>query len=191
LKYDVVPDAEAVYHSLRIKINVKNSDTGQRQNFKIILKYDDSRDKMLFLSPLNQIYGLLVVQREKTLLINTKKKKYWKGPFNILLQEIWGMDFDYFEFKRLIVEGIIPENKLKKRDIKISIEKGKNREKPQRMKILTRDILVKVKISNRKTGKGIIRFSQSLKGMKKSTIRGMLPHPKKALRAILKTSYSD
>lgn len=174
LKYDVVPDAAAVYHSLRIKVNVKNNDTGQRQNFKIILKYDGSRDKMVFLSPLNQVYGVLVVGREKALLINTKKKKYWKGSFNILLREIWGMDFNYSEFKRLIVEGIRPEKKLKKKGIEIFFEKSTVGETPGRIKIRNRDILVKVKISNRRTGKGVIRFAQELEGLQRTAIRQLL-----------------
>jgi hypothetical protein len=174
LKYDVVPDEAAVYHSLRIKVNVKSNDTGKRQNFKVILKYDKTRDKMLFLSPLNQIYGLLVVDKERALLINTKRKKYWRGPFNILLQEIWGMDFDYLEFKRLIVEGTVPENNLKEKGIKISFEKGTAGKAPERLRIRTQDLLVKVKISNRRRGKGIIRFSRSLKGMKRAEIEELL-----------------
>ena len=174
LKYDVVPDEAAVYHSLRIKVNVKSNDTGKRQNFKVILKYDKTRDKMLFLSPLNQIYGLLIVDKERTLLINIKKKKYWKGRFNILLQEIWGMDFDYLEFKRLIVEGVPPGDKLKERGITISFQKGPPGDPPKQLQIKTRDLLVKVKISNRRTGKGIIGFSQSLKGMKHADIRNLL-----------------
>ncbi|NIM13399.1 MAG: hypothetical protein GTO45_14890 [Candidatus Aminicenantes bacterium] len=179
-KYDVTPDAEKVYHSLRIKVNVKYKGSGERDNFKIILKFDNTRDKMLFLSPLNQVYGLLVVNpnRENALLVNTKKKKYWTGPFHILLQELWGpgMDFNYKEFKQLIVEGVKPGDKLKRRDINISIEKTDNseEEKPGRMTITTRDVRVKIKISHRTTGKGRIRFSVDLAHMKKAGLREIL-----------------
>ena len=76
LKYDVIPHQTAVYHSLRIKVNAKNTGTNRKQNFKILLKYDDSGDKMFFLSPLNQVYGLLLLEGEKAVLISTKKKKY-------------------------------------------------------------------------------------------------------------------
>jgi hypothetical protein len=177
LKYDVIPHQTAVYHSLRIKVNAKNTGGNQKQNFKILLKYDDSRDKMFFLSPLNQVYGLLLLEGEKAVLINTKKKKYWKGNFRSLLREIWGLDFDYREFKQLMVDGVVPEDKIKKQDIEISFEQnpsGTTREKPQRIQIIKGDLLLKIKISQRKTGKGIISFTRNLKGMKKTGIRELL-----------------
>jgi len=177
LKYDVIPHQTAVYHSLRIKVNAKNTGSNQKQNFKILLKYDDSRDKMFFLSPLNQVYGLLLLEGEKALLINTKKKKYWKGNFSSLLREIWELDFDYREFKQLMVNGVVPEDKIKKQDIEISFEQDPSSttsEKPQRMQITKGDLLLKIKISQRKTGKGIISFAKNLKGMKKTGIRELL-----------------
>lgn len=177
LKYDVIPHQSAVYHSLRIKVNAKNTGSNQKQNFKILLKYDDSRDKMFFLSPLNQVYGLLLLEGEKAILINSKKKKYWKGNFNSLLREIWKLDFDYREFKQLIVDGVVPEDKIKKQDIEISFEQNRsntNREKPQRMEIISGELLLKIKISQRKTGKGVISFTKNLKGMKRSSIRELL-----------------
>ena len=177
LKYDVIPHQTAVYHSLRIKVNAKNTGGNQKQNFKILLKYDDSRDKMFFLSPLNQVYGLLLLEGEKAVLINTKKKKYWKGNFSSLLREIWGLDFDYREFKQLMVDGVVPEDKTKKQDIKISFQQDPSsttREKPQRMQIIRGDLLLKIKISQRKTGKGVISFAKNLKGMKKTSISELL-----------------
>jgi hypothetical protein len=177
LKYDVIPHQTAVYHSLRIKVNAKNSSTRQKQNFKILLKYDDSRDKMFFLSPLNQVYGLLLLEGEKAVFISTKKKKYWKGNFRSLLQEIWKLDFDYREFKQLILDGVVPEKKIKTQDIKISFEQNPSstkKEKPQRMQIISGDLLLKIKISHRKTGKGVISFAKNLQGMKKTGIRELL-----------------
>jgi hypothetical protein len=177
LKYDVIPHQSAVYHSLRIKVNAKNTVSSQKQNFKILLKYDDSRDKMFFLSPLNQVYGLLLLEGEKAVLINIKKKKYWKGNFSFLLQEIWNLDFDYREFKQLMVDGKVPEDKIKKQGIEISFEQNQsntNQEKPQRLQIISGDLLLKIKISQRKTGKGAISFAKNLDGMKKTTIRELL-----------------
>jgi len=177
LKYDVIPHQSAVYHSLRIKVNAKNTSGSEKQNFKILLKYDDSRDKMFFLSPLNQVYGLLLLEGERAVLINTKKKKYWKGNFRSLLQEIWKLDFDYREFKQLMVDGKVPEDKIKKQGIEISFEQNPsaaNSEKPQRLQIISGDLLLKIKISQRQTGKGIISFAKNLEGMKKTTIRELL-----------------
>jgi len=176
LKYDILPDADAVYHSVVIKVNVKinTNPPRKRQNFKIVLKYDDSRDKMLFLSPLNQVYGQLFIKNETALLINTKRKKYWKGDFNRLIDEIWALDFTYAQFKELILTGRIPQNKVKESGFRVSLEKEKGSERPERIKIDHRDITIKLRISNRRTGKGIIRFSHRLKKVKKSTIEEIL-----------------
>lgn len=174
LSYDVVPHKTALYYSLRLKVNARNNHNGQKQNFKILLKYDDSRDKMFFLSPLNQVYGLLWLEGENALLINTKKKTYWQGTFNELVREIWGLDFEYREFKQLIVRGIIPESKLEEQGIEISFPAGSSPEEPEGMKISSRNLLLKIKISDRKTGKGTISLAKPLKGMKKTGINQLL-----------------
>jgi hypothetical protein len=174
LSYDIVPHKTALYHSLGIKVNVRNTENSRRDNFKILLKYDDTRDKMLFLSPLNQVYGLLLLEKEKALLIDTKKKKYWQGTFNTLIQEIWGLDFDYREFKQLIVSGILPEEKINQQGIDISFAEGTPTENPEKLNIQKGTLSIKIKISSRKTGKGLISFSKSVKGMKQTGIRELL-----------------
>ena len=176
LKYDILPDADAVYHSVVIKVNVKinTNPPRKRQNFKIVLKYDDSRDKMLFLSPFNQVYGQLFIKNETALLIDTKRKRYWKGDFNRLIGKIWGLDFTYSQFKELILTGRIPQNKVKERGFLVSLEKEKGSERPERIKIDHRNMTIKLRISSRRTGKGIIRFSPRLKKVKKATIEEIL-----------------
>jgi hypothetical protein len=174
LNYDVVPHKTARYHSLRLKVNARNNQNGQKQTFKILLKYDESRDKMFFLSPLNQVYGLLWLEGEKALLINTKKKTYWQGTFNELVREIWNLDFAYREFKQLIVHGIIPVNKLKEQGIEVSFPGGSSREQPEEMKLSSANLLIKIKISDRKTGNGALSFSKNLNGLKKTGINRLL-----------------
>ena len=110
-------------------------------------------------------------------LMNTKKKKYWQGKFNRLLQEMWRLDFTYREFKQLLVQGKIPAKKPGEPNIEISFEENPgtaNKEQPQRMRIMTRDLLLRIKISGRKTAKGVISFAKNLKGMKKTDIRELL-----------------
>ena len=176
LRYDVIPDADAVYHALNLKVNVKveNENSRQRQNFKIVLKYDESMDKMLFLSPLNQVYGQLFIKDERVLLINTKKKRYWKGRFKRLIKEIWALDFDYAEFKALILEGSIPREKAKESGLRISLEKEKESEQPRRIRINYRDVLLTLKVSGRRTGRGRIDFSPRLQKAKKESLERVL-----------------
>ena len=174
LRYDVIPDPYALYHSVILKVNVKAKNSRKRQNFKIVLKYDDSRDKMLFLSPLNQVYGQIFIKNETVLLINTKKRKYWEGNFNRLIYEMWALDFTYSQFKELILTGKVSQNKVKEGGLEISLEKENESEKPKRIRIDHRDVRIKIKISSRRTGKGIINFSPRLEKVKKATIEEIL-----------------
>ena len=174
LRYDVIPDADALYHSVILKVNVKAKNSRKRQNFKIVLKYDDSRDKMLFLSPLNEVYGQLFIKNETALLINTKKKKYWEGDFNKLIYEIWAFDFTYSQFKELILTGKVSQNKVNESGLQISLEKENKSEKPKRIRIDHRNMRIKIKISSRRTGRGIINFSPQLEKVEKSFIEEVL-----------------
>lgn len=176
LKYDVTPSPDAVYYALTLKVNVKVTvdNSRKRQNFKVVLKYDDSRDKMLFLSPLNQVYGQLFIENEAALLVNTKRKKYWTGDFNRLIREIWSLDFNYAEFKELILTGKTPQEKIKKNRLSVSFENDDQSKQPKRITIRHGDMIIKIKISNRRTGNGIIDFTPRLKGVEKTHIDNVL-----------------
>ncbi len=173
---DVEPDASAVYESLKLNFHVKNLRSRESQSFKAILKTNSSGDKMLFLSPLNQVYGMLFLNGENTLLINTRKKKYWQGEFNLLIRWLWGeeMDFQFSQFKELVKEGIIPADKVLENPVTITIEKVDTTNKPVRIQLQSKDILVKVKVSDRQTGKGKLQLDISLKGKKQADIRQVM-----------------
>ena len=176
LKYDVTPSAHAVYYAVTLKVNVKviEDNAAKRQSFKIVLKYDDSRDKMLFLSPLNQVYGQLLIEDESALLINTRRKRYWTGSFNRLIREIWSLDFNYAQFKELILTGETPREKVKESGLNISLEKDDVTEKPKRITIQHKDMTIRIKLSNHRTGNGIIDFTPRIKGMAKTSIDDVL-----------------
>lgn len=178
LKYDIIPDANASYYSITLGVNVnihpEEKKSQSRQSFKILLKYDGGRDKMLFLSPLNQVYGQLFIENEKVLLINSKKKRYWRGRFKTLVNEIWALDFNYAEFKELIVAGTIPQKKAQESSMRVSLEKEEAGDKPVRIKIDYNDITLKIKISGRRSGQGLIDFSPRLEKMQKATIEEVL-----------------
>lgn len=176
LKYDITPDAQAIYHSLRLKFNVKNLHTGEGQNFKVLLKYNDKGDKMLFLSPLNQIYGILLVEDERALLVNTKRKRYWSGDFRYLLKYMWGedMDFRYTQFKQLVTLGIIPQRIIKAKGIDITQEKATDSEAPKTITITNTDVRIKVKIADRKSASGALSLAMDIKPMTRGSIRDLL-----------------
>lgn len=176
LTTDITPDRAARYHSLRIKVNVKSLTSSHRQSFKVLLKYNQDGDKMLFLSPLNQIYGLLVVKNEIALMVNSKKKRYWQGPFKELLKYMWGpdMDFQYHQFKALMVRGTVPQKEVRKRNLNITLQPGVKGSPPHRLEIQSKNIRVRVKISNRKTSSGKLSLKAPVSDMRESSIRDLM-----------------
>lgn len=174
LKYDITPTKDDVYHTVTLRVNVKQNSTGKRQNFKVLLKFDERNDKMLFLSPLNQVYGQLFIEDEKALLVNTKNKRYWRGTFRLLINELWALDFNYREFKKLIMEGEIPQDKVKQQNLDINLEPDKKTGKTGRVRIEYNDMLVKLKIYNHKTGQGKVNFTPEIKNMSRDFLRTVL-----------------
>ena len=117
---------------------------------------------------MNKIYAKLITDGESALLINSKKRKYWQGNFKTLLQEMWDVNFNYSEFKRLLVDGIVPEKRVKKRGIRVSVEMEKESGKPGSIEISGRNIFIKLRISNRKIREGTLVFSVNLENHEKA-----------------------
>lgn len=174
IKYDVEPDSTRSYHSIDMKVNIKNKETGKKGSFKILLKYDEQLDKMMFLSPINQVMGILAIKVESSILVNTKRKKYWEGEFNTLLKELWGIDIEYGDFKRMLSDGFVPEEKVKERNIQVEIEKDPEGKRPVRVVIETEEMRVQLKITKRETLPGRLRPFVDLKGMKQAGIRELM-----------------
>lgn len=174
LKYEREPGIEGYYRLLTLKLNVKESGSTRRGSGKIILKFDDKLSKMLFLSPLNQVYFQLYVQEERVLLINTKKRRYWRGKFNLLLKRLWGLDFHYKELQRLITDGVIPGGKVQKAGLAVSLETDKETEKPVRITITGPDVLLKLKVLNKKLKQGRMSYNPDLLSLRQSSLEAVL-----------------
>jgi len=160
---------EDVYHSLKIKVNVEDITSGRKQGIKILLKFTDRKARMLFLGPpLNKVYAKLITDGESALLINAKKRKYWQGDFKTLLEEMWDVNFNYAEFKKLLVDGIVPQKRVKKRGITVSVEMDKESGKPGTIHISGRNIVIKLRISDRKIRKGRLVISVNLEQYKEA-----------------------
>lgn len=174
LKYEREPGVEGYYRLLTLKLNVKDSQQERRGSGKIILKFDDKLSKMLFLSPLNQVYFQLYVQKERALLINTKKKRYWQGKFNLLLRRLWGLDFHYKELQRLITDGVVPEGKARKADLRVSLETDKETQKPVRITITGPEVVLKLRVLNKKLKQGRMSYNPHLPTLRLATLEAVL-----------------
>ncbi len=171
-RYDVTPDTEDFQYS-RVKMKVYYKNGKNKQSGKVLLKYDDNRTKMLFLSPFNQVLLELIMSGENLLLINSKSKKYWKGDFKSFLKIVWNIDLEFEQLKLLLLEGIEPKN-IGDEHLKFNIEKDKDSAKPKIIKITNEDIFIKLKVISKKVRKGKLNFNKDLSNLQKSDINDVL-----------------
>jgi hypothetical protein len=106
LPVDVIPDPHATFRELTVKFTFHAAK--ERQNGRIIIKLDDERVKMLFVSPLNRVYFELSAEREQVLLFNLPGKTVWHGDFHTLIGSLWGLDLNLDALMRLLLTGQKP-----------------------------------------------------------------------------------
>ena len=165
-------DSPGIHHSLKVKFKVKN--TLGRQNGKILMKYDARRAKILFLNPLNQVYFKLLVEGDRSVLINTKKKLFWQGNFKYLLMEMWKIDLGFSEFKRLIEEGVVPRQGLEKNGLQYFLKRDDQTGRLTKLDMFNDDISIQLKILSRKTKNGSIEFLDSRPAMRQGELEDVI-----------------
>ena len=155
-RYALDLDVPGFHQSIRLKFNLRNDN--DKQHGKILLKFDALRAKILFLSPLNQIYFQLLVENTRSILINSRKKKYWLGDFNELIRKMWAIDLNFDDLKRLIQGGMIPEQKLDDAGLRLDLETNQETGNPERIILRGDCVELELKILNQRRKKGAVQF---------------------------------
>jgi hypothetical protein len=155
-RYNMNPDVPGFHHSIRLKFNLRND--REQQNGKILMLFDALRAKILFLSPLNQVYFQLLVENNQSFLINNKKKKYWQGDFDELIRKMWAINLGFDDLKRLIQLGAIPKQKLNAAGLQLDLEKQGKTGTPKRITLRGDRVLLDLKIINQRQKKGAVQF---------------------------------
>ena len=107
-----VTAAEPGVSHLRLKVKFTVRGENGRQRGKVWMMCGQSRAKILFLSPLNQVVAQLFIEDDRALLINRKKKKYWRGPADRLIRSVWRLDLSWEELRGWLLEDRAPEERL-------------------------------------------------------------------------------
>jgi hypothetical protein len=165
-------DSPGYHNHIKLKFSIRDGEN--KDSGKIILKFDRDKSKVLFLSPFNQIYLKLYIEKSEALLINTKKKKFWQGDFRTLIDEMWNIDLEFEELKMLIMQGTVPKREIKNSSMAFILEDDKKSGKPKSIKIQKDTILLHIKVQNRKTRKGKIEFYIDFTRLIKTELRNVL-----------------
>jgi hypothetical protein len=171
-RYTLNLDVPGFHHSIRLKFSFKND--RERQSGKIVMKFDSRRAKILFLSPLNQVYFKLLVENNRGILINTRERKYWEGGFDELLKKMWEINLCFDDLKQLIHQGVIPRQKLEASGFQLKLEKDRESGNPTRVILNNDQVILNLKILNRRQKKGTVQFYLDVSKMTRSEIEQVL-----------------
>ena len=73
----------------------------------------DSRAKILFLSPLNQVVAQLFIENGQALLVKRKKRLFWRGRADRLIRDLWLIDLNWRELRDWLLEDRVPAERLR------------------------------------------------------------------------------
>lgn len=146
------PPAGDYFRSLTIAFSFSDGDG--KQSGRMHWRFNASRSKLLFFTPLNQVGLELNVEGEEALLLRPAKQLYWRGRFNDLIDRLWGIDFSLDEMKRLIADGELPEAKIREQGIEMRVEKDAVHGAPRLVHIRRRrsDLTLKIRRSEFRSG---------------------------------------
>jgi len=149
-----MPPNDACFQSMSLKFNF--SDRQGKHNGRIHWRFDEQHSKFLFFTPVNQVGLELDVAGETSLLLRPGKKLYWRGDFSFLLRHLWGIELTLQELKQLLVQGLIPEAKIREKGIAVSLETDPENRSPKIVNIRQSDAILTLKVLKNETRPGTI-----------------------------------
>lgn len=148
------------YNSVLIRAKIIKST--QKDKVKILLKYNKNGDRLIFLGALNQVLFEILIHNSKTIIIISKKKKFWEGQFSQFMEKIWGINVDYPELKNLLLNKVIPEKTIAENSVKISIKKAEKKKIAWKVLISDKKTELEFKVYSQKKQIGNINFKRDL-----------------------------
>ncbi len=159
----IKPASESDPHCSRIKLKVKVRGEQERYSTTIVVKFRENRIKMFFLGGVvKQVFMKLLTGNEKTILVNSRKKRYWEGSFSTLTERMWGVTVTSDEFIKLISKGDVPE--AASRRLKVTF----TGDFPSAFRII--DSKREISIKNGKVTDSKDSFTLSVRGYKRVTL---------------------
>lgn len=118
----LVPPPGPHFRALSIKFSFH--DPLARQSGRVSWRFDDHSSKFLFFNPLNQAGIELDVAAEDAVLVNHRKKAFWRGDFSGLLDRMWGIALTLSDLKSLLAENGATPAGLAGKGIAVALERA-------------------------------------------------------------------
>lgn len=151
------------------KIKAKLTIDGKKERTRMLLKYNRSGDRIIFLGVLNQVLFEAIIRGENTLIIIPRKKYFWRGTFSDFLNNFWKLDMTYSELKDLLLKKIIPQKRPVQKNPVIRIINKKN--KYLRFIINQNSNSAEFRVYPIKKKTGSIKFERKLSGYKEIELK--------------------
>ncbi len=148
------------YNSVRIKVKTI-TETG-KENTKILLGYNNSGDRLIFLGPMNQVLFEILVKGNYSNVIIPKRKQYWGGEFRDFLFRWWNIDLTYNEIKALLLEQRVNRKKLERNGFQMQIIESEKEKYPVMINLTGSEVRLEFRIYEMKEKSGRLILQKEL-----------------------------
>jgi len=168
-----LPEADGDnYKSVIIKVKTI-TDKG-KENTKILLAFNKTGDRLIFLGPLNQVLFEILVNGNRSKMIVPRKKQYWQGEFRDFLFRWWNIDLTYNEIKALLLEQRVNKKKLDKNGFQMQIIESEKKKYPVRITLKSPDIRLQFRIYEIKKKTGRLLLNRELQNYSEVSLEDMI-----------------
>ena len=168
-----LPEAEGDKYK-SVKIRVKTITDKGKENTKILLTFNKTGDRLIFLGPMNQVLFEILVNGNRSTVIIPKKKQYWQGEFRDFLFRWWNIDLTYNEIKALLLEQRVNRKKLDKNGFQMQIIQSEKEKYPVRINLKSTDIRLEFRIYEVKEKNGRLLLKKELKNYSEVSLEEMI-----------------
>ncbi|MEN8222271.1 MAG: hypothetical protein ABFR36_03340 [Acidobacteriota bacterium] len=160
------------YKSVRIRVRTV-TEKGKEKT-KILLGFNNSGDRLIFLGPMNQVLFEILVRGNQSKVIVPRRKQYWEGEFRDFLLKWWNIDLTYNEIKALLLEQRVSRKKLDKSGFHMQIIESEKKKYPVRINLSGSDLRLEFRIYEVKEKSGRLLLRKELKDYSEVSLEKMI-----------------
>jgi len=157
-----------------VKLRVKIISNSRTEKIKILLGFNNTGDRLIFLGPMNQVLFEILIQGNRSKIIVPRRKQYWIGEFEKFLYDLWHIGLSYNEIKALLLEQRVNSKKLHNCGFTMQIFESETKKHPIEINLKSDDIRLEFKVYKIKKRSGKIVFTRDLKKYKKVSLKHIL-----------------
>lgn len=172
---DVATEPETpgdTYRSVTIRLRTVTPEG--KEKTKILLSYNDRGDRLIFLSPLNQVLFEIRVTGNLSTVIVPRRNQFWTGEFSEFFSRFRDMDLTYNEIKALLLEQRYDGKRLRHLGFSIRIIESQREQYPVKIHLTRDDMQLEFRVYEQVRKPGKLNLTTDLSGYRKVPLENLM-----------------